>query len=184
MCAPIAIAAIGLALTAASTYAEYDNAQTNAKAQTKFNQAQANEGSALANESLKAQANATNLRIQQESEASQNQIFNNDKRAAQAVASARVSSGEAGVSGVSVDQLYADFNRQKAGYDQSVNENLGFTTQQLTSDLKGQAAQATGRINSFKRPGVNDPSYIASGLEFGGAAVNTYRQYRYDVRNG
>ena len=93
---------------------------------------------------------------------------------------ARVSSAEGGVSGLSVDSLIADFNRQEAVLQRNFSRNTEFAGDQVGRNLSGIRAQAVNRTNSIQpylaRP-VNGPSPIAAGLNVIGDGLNAYGRY-------
>lgn len=179
MCNPVAVAVIGLAFSAAATgYSVYEGNQTT-RAQNRINQQAADEGAALASESFKQQANQARLRDAQEAESTAQERFLNSRKAAEARETTRVSSGEAGVAGVSVDNLLADYYRQESEYNSGLNRNLEFTQQQTTEDLKGLRAGAIDRAIGSRRPMIQAPSYLAAGLQVGANALGTYDNYKY-----
>ncbi len=179
MCEPATIVALtGLALSAAATtYTVYEGNQT-VKAQNRINQQAADEGAALAADAFKQQAGQVRQRDAQLAEAASQEKQDNAKRAAGARETARVSSGEAGISGVSIDQLIADFNRQELGYDDAVNQNLSFDLSQNEEELKGLRSGAHDRAIASKRPKQNRPSYLAAGLSVAAQSVGTYDNYK------
>jgi hypothetical protein len=173
------IAAAGLVLALASTaYTTYD-ADQKTKAQNNINQKAADEGAALAEASFKQQAGQVRLRDQQEANAASQEQVANTKRAAAARATERVSAGESGASGVSVDNLISDFYRQEAGYKDAVTQNLEMSQAQSTQDLLGLRAGATDRAIASRRPMLERPSYLAAGIQMAGQGLDTYNRYRY-----
>lgn len=181
MCEPITIAT-GLAI-AATAYQAYSTDQ-NIKAQNAASAQAAKEGSKLANESFIAQAGQANLRDAQESEAASTELTSSAKKAAEARATARVSAGEAGVSGVSVDALINDFYDQEAGYSQGVQRNLELGRDQTKAELQGFRSNALDRSLSLKVPGQQRPSYFAAGLTASGQAAQGYMRYKYPQQTG
>lgn len=182
MCEPVAIAGLGLAL-ASTAYTTYETDQ-NVKAQNRFNQKAADEGSKLAQESFASQSAAMRLRQSQEAAAAHQAIFENDKKAAEARATAKVSAAEAGVSGVSVNNLIGDFYRQQGNYNASVGSNLDMTNDQLDSQIAGLRSGAVDRTFSLQQPAINRPSYLAAGLAFSNQALGVYDRYRYHGYTG
>lgn len=162
----------------AVAYQTYEQDQT-VKAQNKFNEQQAQEGAALANASFKNQSDLARQRESQEAEAASAEKEQNAKTAAEARATARVSAGEAGVAGVSVDSLINDFYRQEAGYSESVDRNLQLTSQQSEEELKGMRTGALDRALSYRAPVLRRPSYLAAGVDMANTGLSTYNRYRY-----
>jgi hypothetical protein len=179
----VAAAWAAFALTVATTAYTTYNEDQNVKAQNRFNQKAADEGSELAKKSFTEQAGSVRLRQTQEAEAANNEIFENNKRAAEARATARVSAGEAGVSGLSVDALNTEFYREQLGFNSSVNRNLGLTNAQADADVRGLRSGALDRSNSFMRSPIARPSYLAAGLNVANSGVNIYDRYRYTSAN-
>ncbi len=180
MCEMMTIATVaGLVIAAGSTaYTYYENDKA-VEAQNEFNEKQAQEGAALANEAFKNQANQVNLRTQQEREAAAQELTLNAKKAAEARATARVSAGEAGVSGVSVDHLIMDYQRQELEYASAVNRNQQMGEAQSQEELKGFRSGALDRALAFQRPTINRPSYLAAGADIANQGLATYSRYRY-----
>ncbi len=171
--------AAGLILTVASTAFTYYETDQTTKATNANNQRAADEGAALAAESFKQQAGQVRLKDQQSAEAASQELTQNAKKAAEARATARVSSGEAGVSGVSVDNLISDYYSQEGTYRDSVNTNLKWDQAQSNQDLMGLRSGALDRSIGSRRPMLNAPSYLAAGIQTAGAGLDTYNRYRY-----
>ena len=139
----------------------------------------------LAQESYLQQAQQVNLRQQQEGEKASQAIQSTQVDALQAKATARVAAGESGVSGLSVENLLADFDRQNAIYRGSVRRNLEFSRQQSQEDIKGLRAQAEGRyqeIQPYLPEPIARPSFLGTALSIGtnaftqtSSAVSAYR---------
>lgn len=165
--AGLAIAVIGLA---ASGYGMYEQREAT-KVENKSRAISAEN----ARESFRQGASSVNLRLQQEQQAAAEAKFENAKRAAEARGTARVASGAAGVAGLSVDNLLADFYRQEATYRSVTDENLAFSQEQAGRELKGLQATSRDREASFRPEPL--PDYLAGSLRIGaqgGSAVNDY----------
>lgn len=174
-----AVAIAGLIISAAATTYSTVEADRTVRAQNKINQQAADEGAALAAEAFKNSANQVRLRESEEAEAAAKEKFENARAAAEARETARVSSGEAGVSGVSVDQLIADFYGQEAEFNDALNRNLEFSSGVAEEELKGLRSGALDRQFASKRPMLNRPSYLAAGLSVGNQALASYDNYKY-----
>lgn len=186
MCEPatLAMALTGLSIvtSAASGVVNYMGQARQAATQAAYQQQlvqsrdeQITENNQLANESFLQQARQVNYRLQEEDEKASQDIQQVQREAAQARATARVSAGEAGVSGLSVENLFADFYRQEAAYRDSVRRNRQFGRLQAKEDIKGLRAQAQGRIASL-RPYLPEPvvrpNFMGTALEIGVDAFN------------
>ena len=172
MCYVAAIPLITLALSAAATYYQVDSQNKNVKAENNAREISAES----ARESFRQQASNVNLGVQQEQERATNAKIQNAMRAAEATATARTSSGQAGVAGLSVDNLMADFYRQEATYRTVTDSNLASFTEQSQRELQGLQAQAKSRENSLRPAPV--PGYYGAALRIGGEGVQAYDQYK------
>ncbi len=177
MCDAVAIA--GLVIAAASTTYSVSEQNQTVKAQNKINQAAADEGAALAAEAFKDQAGQARLADAEAAEAAAKDKFNNSRRAAEARETVRVSAGEAGVAGVSVDSLIADFYGQEAEYGGSVDRNLQLDASQTEMNLKGLRAGAIDRTIASRRAKINKPSFAAAGLQIANQGIGAYDNYKY-----
>jgi len=104
----------------------------------------------------------------------------NARAAAEARATARTASGEAGVAGLSVEALLNDFTTQEGRYRYGVRRNNELVTDQLTAEMEGARAQAQGRINSIlslNLEPVSRPKYLGAALRIGGDALGAYAKY-------
>jgi len=122
---------------------------------------------ALVEQAYNNQVNQSNLKQQQEDVQASQKINQANIQTLQAEARARVSAGESGVSGVSVDALMADFERQDAVYRDSVRYNRELNALQSRTDLESVRAQATGRAQAIQ-PYIPSPvegnNWWATGL--------------------
>jgi len=85
----------------------------------------------------------------------------------EATGQARTSASEAGVSGMSVDLLLGDLDRQGADYKQSLRDQMVISIDQLQRMKSGATAQAQSRINQVPRANP-----FATGLRIGGAVTS------------
>lgn len=164
---------------AASQQAAYQSALAQQRNQ------QIAENQRLAQEAYLQQSQQINLRQQQEEEKTSQETQSAQIEAMQARARARVASGEAGVSGLSVDNLIADFYRQEDVYKQSVQRNVEFSRQQSQEDIKGLRSQAEGRyqaIQPYLPEPIARPSFLGTALQIGANAAlqssSAVSQYR------
>ena len=86
------------------------------------------------------------LREHQEQDAKALTIAQADRQAREADALARVSAGEAGVSGASVDALLSDISADASRFKTTAEQNLDMTITQLQQEKRGVAAGAGNRI--------------------------------------
>jgi hypothetical protein len=120
--------------------------------------------------------------LQRQADASATQALEDSAvQAAQAKATARVSAGEAGVAGVSLEQLLADFDRQEALYRHSVQTQRGWELDQSAVNMEGYRQEAQSRIASvapYVAAPVQMPSMLATGLQIGSSAFGAYDNYQ------
>lgn len=196
MCEPatisLALGGLAIATSAATGIVSYMGQQRQADAGVAYQEAliqshnnQMIQNAALATESYTQQAQQLAVREQEEDEKASQDIQQTQIEAAQARARARVAAGEAGVAGLSVDSLFADFYRQEDIFRESVRRNRELGRQQYKRNLKGLQSQAQGRIASIQpyvpKPVIR-PSFLGSALQIGsdvftqGAGLaNTFR---------
>lgn len=165
---------MAIATTVASAAASMYSQQQQMNAQSEYQNAMADanakqiaENAKLANEAYIEQTKQLQIRNMQESEAATQQIINNDLAGENARATAKASASDAGVTGLSVNSLLADFHRQQDNYDTTVKTNQEWAKQQLTEDEKSAQAQAQGRINSVQpyiAAPIKTPDYLGTAL--------------------
>jgi hypothetical protein len=154
------------------------------KYQTRMEQArdkQIEENYQLSVQSANAQYRALQDRSSQEGEAATQKTLEQAREGAAARSRALAAAGEAGVSGLSVNALLTDFMGQEARYRESVATNLGYSKDQLASEMEGVRAQAQGRIASiqpYMRQPVDSPNYFGAAMRVGGNALDAYNKYR------
>jgi len=157
-----ALAIASVASAASSVYGQ----QQAANAQSKANQRQYEN-------TLQARAaniNQTNLAQQQQREESMQKLEENSLAARAAAATARVSAGENGISGLSVDALLADIGTKQNRYESSVQTNYDRTSQAIANQRENIDINAASQINSLKTPAM--PDYIGAGLKIAQAGYD------------
>jgi hypothetical protein len=191
MCEPVSIgfAVASLAIGVASQYAQYqsqmdyanqqEQAQNDAIAQQ---QAYQNRLIQLEGERFQAESNAIRTRQLQEQQALARQGQQASMQARQAQATALVQAGEAGVTGLSVDTLLADFTRQELGYQEGIlreqqNKDAFYTDQLMQNRLQSGFNMAEMNRPITRQP-IAYPSSTALGLGVAGQVVGAYRDYR------
>lgn len=160
MCDPTVLALSSLAIKTAGNLGA---------AAAQNNAADANKKSAIASEA--GSINDINLRETQEKQAAGQQIEAAQRQTRTAVSSARLSAGEAGVSGASVDALLSDIGAKGSTYAGDVKLNLQNTNDQLERQKLGIYSQTQDRINSVQK---SNP--FATALTIGGSAIGTLTQ--------
>lgn len=159
MCEPTTL----MALTVASSAAQVIAQQQAASAQSAANQRQyQNTMQARA-----ANLNQANLEMSQEREASMQKLEENNLAARAATSTARVSAGESGVSGLSVDALLSDLGTKQNRYNSSVVTNYDRAMGAIENQRQNINTNAASQINSLKTPAM--PDYFTAGLRIGNA---------------
>jgi hypothetical protein len=158
MCDPLTIIEVGsLALGVGSTIAGA-NAQNKAAKQ--------NRAAAIAarNEEFRA----LGLQEQQVEDAAQQSIMAAHRTAVNAEAQTRVSAGEAGVAGASVQAILADISSQDSAFKVQTERNVKATTTQIQQEKRGVAAGAQSRINAVQpaSPLATGLTIVSAGLDF------------------
>jgi hypothetical protein len=172
MCYAAAIPIVTLIISAAATAYSVDQQNQTVKTEKEARK----QGQESAAQSFRNQSSDVNRSLQQQEEATINAKVENAKRAAEARATARTSSGQAGVAGLSVDNLLADFYRQEATYRQVTDTNFSYTVDQSQRELQGLRAGTTSRLNALNPAPV--PGYLGAGLQIVGQGVQAYDQYQ------
>ncbi len=84
---------------------------------------------------------------------------------------ARVASGEAGVSGLSVDALLNDFSGQEERYLGRIDQNYDTTKFAYEDEKRGAYDTARARINSMATP--VKPSFAGAAIRIGQSAIES-----------
>lgn len=172
MCYAAAIPIVTLIISAAATAYSVDASNDAVKAEN----AARKQGQESAEQSFRNQSSDVNRSLQQQEEAAINAKVDNAKRAAQARATARTAAGGAGVVGLSVDTLMADFHRQEATYRLVTDTNFSYQTEQSRRDLEGIRSGTQSRVNSLRPEPV--PGYLGAGLRIAGQTTQAVDQYK------
>ena len=168
MCDPISITAVTAAV--GSNIAQFAGARQQAKQQAAF---QAQSAAVEQQRSLQEQT-SIRMRQAQEKEATARELEQVSKKSQEALARARVSAGEAGVAGASVQALMDDYTRQEAGYRAAVTrqQELSALGTQLGLEQAGLASQQ--RLISIQQP-IARPSFLTAGLGAISGGLSGYR---------
>jgi len=95
------------------------------------------------------------------------------RQANAAVSSARVSAGESGVAGLSVDALLNDLNFQGNENSFDIAENLDFKQRQRQLEIEGLGITTESQINQL--PAVQQPDYLGIALNTGANAFSAHQ---------
>lgn len=158
------VAVLGLVTGILTSVVQFGAAQADYNARAE--QWRQNYTNALA--SGREEQTAIQIRMMQEEEGLSQKTQLAQIEGAEAVASAEVSAGSAGLSGISLTNIITGLNRkvdQKISADKT---NYLNTAAQLTQELKATNTNIKNRINSVQRPVAPNPlGYILGGI--GGA---------------
>ncbi len=187
MCDPISIAvgsalgatgsatAVGMVgastlLGAGSSIAGYAGQRRQAKQQAAY---QAQSAAAERQRALQEQS-SIRMRQAQEQEATARELEQVSRKSREALARARVSAGEAGVAGASVQALMDDYTRQEAGYRAATlrQQELTGVGTQLGLEQAGLASQQ--RLIGIQQP-ISKPSFLTAGLQAVSGGLSGYR---------
>jgi len=168
MCDPISIAAITASV--GSSIAGYAGQRQQAKQQAAF---QAQSAAAERQRALQEQS-SIRMRQAQEQEATARELEQVSRKSREALARARVSAGEAGVAGASVQALMDDYTRQEAGYRAATlrQQELTGVGTQLGLEQAGLASQQ--RLIGIQQP-ISKPSFLTAGLQAVSGGLSGYR---------
>lgn len=172
MCPPAVIAALTIATSIASTGIGYMGQQQQYAAQQQAYEQNVKN----ARTSTYDAYDATQLRIEQEGAAANQQKFEANLQTRQAVATARVAAGEGNVSGLSVDAVLGDFYAQGGRNNSAIDQNLDMTRGALMANMKEQQARGQNQINSMPKPIA--PSILPSLISVFGQGIGSYTQYK------
>jgi hypothetical protein len=168
----VAVGMVGAStmLGAASGVTSFVGQRQQAKAQARY-QAQA-----AAAERQRFQQEQTSMRMRQaqEQEAVGRELEQVSRKSQAALARARVSAGEAGVAGASVQALMDDYMRQEAGYRSALarQQELGAISTGLGLEQAGFATQQ--RQIGINQP-INKPSFLSGALSTLQGGLSGYR---------
>lgn len=165
MCEPTTIA-IGLAV--ASGVSTVVGQVQAASAQSKAN-ARSQE-LIVRNQNLQIQA--LQNREDEESKRASEELFDNQRAENAAIARARVSAGEAGVSGLSIDALLNDLEFQGNENALDIEQNFDFNQRQRQLEAEGIGITSESQINQL--PAVQQPDYLGIALNTGANAFGAY----------
>jgi isopentenyl diphosphate isomerase/L-lactate dehydrogenase-like FMN-dependent dehydrogenase len=141
----------------------------------------------MADAQAKVQANASaaerqrylhevsSMRIQQGQEqvAAAQRLQESTKKAREARATARVSAGEAGVAGLSVDALINDLTRKEAEYNFNTQKQLQMSDVNRTLQLRDAGLGFTNNMLRINKP-IEQPNYLGAALSGAQTGLSTY----------
>ncbi len=171
MCDPVTIS-----LAVAGAAASYVGQQQAASAQEASNASARQLSIQNQDIQIKSLQNAEDEDSRRASEA----LIDNQKSAQAARATAQVSAGESGVSGLSIDSLLQDLSMQESLNKQDILQTQDFGQRQRQLDREGVGITTSSQINQL--PVVEYPSFLEHAASVGTAAYGSYQKKQEQTR--
>lgn len=169
------------AVNVAQAAAAFIGQQQQASAMADYQQQMYEQNKEIADQAATDQYQGFGTRTYQEREAAALDIMNASRAAREAMGTARVSSGEAGVSGASSDAMLQDFERRQFEYTYGRSRSQDFREQAYESQKKGVRSQQQGRTLSMLPKPVERPSFAGAALRIGAGYMDAKRQFSVPV---
>ena len=165
MCPPIIAVGLGIAQMGAQISGQRQMAKTQAKVQA----------NASAAERQRYLQEVSSMRVQQGQEqvAAAQRINESAKKAREARATARVSAGEAGVAGLSVDALINDLTREEAEYSFATQQQLQMNDVGRSMQLQNAGLGFTNNMLRINKP-IEKPDYLGAAISGAQTGMSTY----------
>ena len=166
MCDPVSI---GIGMAVASAGSQIHGQRQQAKTQAKV---QANASAAERERYLRE---VSSMRVQQGQEevAAAQRIQESTRKAREARATARVSAGEAGVAGLSVDALINDLTREEANYNFATQQQLQMNDVGRSMQLDNAGLSFTNNMLRINKP-IEQPDYLGAAISGAQTGLSTY----------
>lgn len=165
MCEIVTSIGLGIAQMGASVIGQQQAASAQAKAQSR--------ASAAERQRYLHEVSSMRLQQGQEQVAAAQRLQESTRKAREARATARVSAGEAGVAGLSVDALINDLTREEANYNFATNKQTQMNDVNRTLQLRDAGLGFTNNMLRINRP-VQKPDYLGSALGGAQTGLSTY----------
>jgi len=166
MCDPVTI---GIAMGAASAGTQVMGQRQMAKTQAKVQK------NASAAERQRYLHEVSSMRLQQGQEqvAAAQRIQESTRKAREARSTARVSAGEAGVAGLSVDALINDLTREEASYNFATQQQTQMNDVNRSLQLRDAGLGFTNNMLRINKP-IEQPNYLGAALSGAQTGMSTY----------
>lgn len=165
MCEIVTSIGLGIAQMGASVIGQQQAASAQAKAQSR--------ASAAERQRYLHEVSSMRLQQGQEQVAAAQRLQESTRKAREARATARVSAGEAGVAGLSVDALINDLTREEANYNFATNKQTQMNDVNRTLQLRDAGLGFTNNMLRINRP-VQKPDYLGAALGGAQTGLSTY----------
>ena len=156
---------LGTASTAASIIGQKQTAEAQEKAQRNATIAE--------QQRHLSEMSAMRLRERQEKIAAAQRIQQSTTKAREARATARVSAGESGVAGLSVDALINDMTRKEAEFSFSVQQQMQFANMNRQLGFEDGANRSRMNLLSINKP-IAQPNYLGAALSGASTGLSAY----------
>ena len=153
----------------ASGFSQITGQRQMAKAQA---QAQAN-ASAAERQRYLHEVSSMRLQQGQEQVAAAQRIQESTRKAREARSTARVSAGEAGVAGLSVDALISDLTREEASYNFATQQQTQMNDVNRSLQLRDAGLGFTNNMLRINKP-IEQPNYLGAALGGAQTGLSTY----------
>ena len=158
-------AGLGAASAGSSIYGQRQQAKTQAKVQKN--------ASAAERERYLREVSSMRTQQGQEQVAAAQRIQASTRKAREARSTARVSAGEAGVAGLSVDALINDLTREEADYRFANTQQLQMNNVNRDLQLGDAGLGFTNNLLRINKP-IAKPDYLGTALSGAQAGLSTY----------
>tara|TARA_R100000808_G_scaffold1949_2_gene8186 strand:+ start:4872 stop:5486 length:615 start_codon:yes stop_codon:yes gene_type:complete len=172
------------AISALQSAVQFFGQQQQASAMADYQQRMYQQNKEIADQAAVDQYQGLGTRTYQEREAAALDIMNASRAAREAMSTARVSAGEAGVSGASADALLQDFERRQFEYTYGRSRSQDFREQAFEDQKKGIRSQQQGRVLSMLPKPVERPSFLGAALRIGAGYMDAKRMFSVPVWDG
>jgi len=165
MCEIITAVTLALASAGSQIHGQRQQAKTQAKVQK----------NASAAERERYLREVSSMRVQQGQEevAAAQRVNESARKAREARATARVSAGEAGVAGLSVDALINDLTREEANYNFATQQQLQMNDVGRSMQLENAGLGFTNNMLRINKP-IEKPDYLGAAISGAQTGLSTY----------
>jgi hypothetical protein len=172
MCEPTTLALASMGLAMGGTVLDYQGQRDLAKGQEKANKVQAE----AARDAYRSNLDQTIVQQSQETAAASQQMLQQGNELRKAKATARVSAGEAGIAGLSVDDLLNDLDSQGLTNMNSIEANYVARSNDIGVQRRNAYINSASTINSLKIP--MEPSLAKTGITLASQGLVGYQDYQ------
>ena len=171
------------AISSAQAIAGLIGQQQQASAMADYQQQMYDQNKKIADQAATDQYQGLGTRTYQEREAAALDIMNASRAAREAMSTARVSAGEAGVSGSSTDALLQDFERRQFEYTYGRSRSQDFREASIEDQKKAIRSQQQGRVLAMLPKPIEKPSFLGAALRIGAGYMDAQRMFSTPVMN-